>query len=484
MRLVHPDGSRPTLRRRLLFFLLLPLAALLVLSVPFDYHLAVSQAEEAYDYALTNNASDLAESVRVQDHELIVDFSPAAEAIMRTDITDMEFLAVYGPDGRLLRGDADLRPETVGPDSNPLLTDGTLRGHKIRKASYKLDTELGPVTIVVAETTRKRERIVSKALVAMILPNVLFLIATLALVYFGVRSGLAPLDDLGEEISRRTAYDASPFPIGDVPGEAEPLINAMNGLIKELRTAATAQQAFLANAAHQLKTPLAGLQTQLELAAEELPQEYRNRVILLRDATQRLGHLAHQLLALARSGPEANIGYERRMVDLAALLRTSASSWFDAALAKDIDLGFEPEPAVIEGSEWLLRELLANLIGNAIQYTSPGGTVTARSGVDGDRRPFVEIEDTGPGIPEHERERIFDRFYRPEGTSSAGTGLGLAIVKEVADRHNAVIYLDAAGRTGGTRIRVSFASVAAPSQSGLSRSFAETARDTNRQADE
>jgi two-component system sensor histidine kinase TctE len=456
MRSVRLNRSRPTLRRRLLSFLLFPLAAVLILGVPADYRLAVNQAEEAYDYALTDNAVNLASRVHVENRRLIVDLPPAVEAVMRADRTDLQFLALYGPDGRLLAGDADLRPEPTGPNSNPHIVDGTLLGRKIRKASYKVDTELGPVTVVVAETTRKRERTVSKVLAAMILPNVLFLIATLALVYFGVRNGLAPLDQLGEQIARRAAHDASPFPIGNVPGEAEPLVNAMNSLVKELHAAAAAQHAFLANAAHQLKTPLAGLQTQLELAAEEMPQPYQKRVILLRDATQRLGHLAHQLLALARSGPEANIGYERRIVDLAALLQTSASSWFDAALAKDIDLGFEPEPAVIEGSEWLLRELLANLIDNAIRYTPPGGSVTARSGIDESNRPFVEIEDTGPGIPEQERERIFDRFYRREGTSSTGTGLGLAIVKEVADRHEALISLGAASAAGGTRIRVSF----------------------------
>lgn len=458
MRSRRPDRSQPTLRRRLLSFLLLPLMGLLILSIPFDYHLAAGRAEEAYDYALTDNAADVAASVYVQGQQLAVaNLPPAAAAVMRATSIDQEFLALYGPDGRLLLGTPDLHAEIVGPGRKVNITDDVLHGIKIRKASYKVDTELGPVTVVAAETMHKREHTVSRTLVAMILPNVLFLVATLLLVYFGVRRGLAPLDHLGEEISRRSVNDLHPLRIGNAPGEAEPLISAINNLINGLQAATTAQHAFLANAAHQLKTPLAGLQTQLELAADEFPPEYRNRVILLRDATQRLSHLAHQLLALARSGPEANIGYERRIVDLADLLRACASSWFDAALAKDVDLGFEAEPAAVEGSEWLLRELLANLIGNAIQYTPQGGTVTVRSGVGDDGRPFIEIEDNGPGIPEHDREHIFERFYRREGSSSPpGTGLGLAIVKEVADRHDATIYLDAAGPAGGTRIKVSF----------------------------
>jgi len=237
----------------------------------------------------------------------------------------------------------------------------------------------------------------------------------------------------------------------------------MNSLMDDLRTAVVAQQVFLANAAHQLKTPLAGLQTQLELAAEEIPVEYRNRIVNLRDATRRLGHLAHQLLALARSGPEANVSHERRRVDLGRLLEANASRWFDSALSRNIDLGFETESVMVDGSEWLLRELLANLIDNALQYTPHGGHVTARSGTDAAGQPYIEVEDSGPGIPEAERGRIFDRFYRPEGTLGAGTGLGLAIVKEVAERHDAMIDLANATPQGGTYVRVTFVLADRPS---------------------
>lgn len=456
MKLPLPEPTRQTLRRRLLVFLLLPLAALLVLGLPFDYRLAVSPAHEAYDYALSESAYELAMRVVVRDGVLRVDLPPDVESLMRADRTDQEFLAVYGPRGRLLAGDADLLPDMMLPESGLRVSDATLRGVRIRKATYRKVTSLGDVTVVFAETLRKRKHAGSRILAAMVLPNVLLVLATLVLVYFGVRRGLAPLNRLGHEIANRPAHDTSPIPKRDTPGEAEPLINAMNGLIADLRAAAAGQQIFLANAAHQLKTPLSGLQTQLELALQELPEEHHSRVVRLHDATVRLGHLTHQLLALARSGPEANIGNERRRIDLADLLRASASSWFDAALAKGIDLGFEPEPALVEGSEWLLRELLANLINNAIQYTPRGGAVTARSGIGEDGRPFVEVEDNGPGIPQYAHERIFERFYRLADGSSTGTGLGLAIVKEVADRHDATISLQSSSEKGGTCIRVSF----------------------------
>ncbi len=456
MKPFRPERPRQTLRRRLLVFLLAPLAALLVISLAADYHIAFDPANEAYDHALADDAVALAGRVHVQGASVAVDLPPAAEAVLRSNGRDQEFLAVLGPTGRLLAGDANLQPGPTMPGAPPALSDDSLGGKTVRKASYLLETSRGPVTVVVAETTHKRERTGSKILAAMIVPNVLLILSTLVLVYIGVRSGLAPLAQLSEEIGRRSPHDLSPLPKGDVPAEVEPLIKALTTLIDDLRGAATAQQAFLANAAHQFKTPLAALQTQLELAATEIPPECRHRVVNLRDATQRLGHLTHQLLALARSGPEADIAHERRPVDLAQLLQENASVWYDRALARDIDLGFEPGSAVIDGAEWLLRELLANLIDNALKYTPPGGRITARSGTSEDSRPFIEVEDNGPGIPEAEHQRIFDRFYRAAGSPGSGTGLGLAIVKEVADRHDATIDLADAGPAGGTRIRVIF----------------------------
>jgi len=287
------DRPRQTLRRRLLVFLLAPLMALLAISLAADYHIAFDPANEAYDHALADDAVALTGRVHVQGAAVTVDLPPAAEAVLRSNGSDLEFLAVRGPDGRLLAGDADLRPGAETSAPRPVLSNAILRGKPVRKASYRLETLGGPVTVIVAETTRERQRTGSKILVAMVVPNVLLILAALILVYIGVRSGVAPLAQLSEEIGRRSPHDLSPLPKGDIPGEIEPLVNAMAALIDDLRAAALAQQSFLANAAHQLKTPLAALQTQLELTAAELPREYRRRVVNLRDATQRLGHLVH-----------------------------------------------------------------------------------------------------------------------------------------------------------------------------------------------
>jgi len=449
-------NSSGTLRRRLLSLLSAPLTLVLIVSLVADYRIAFEPVTEAYDHALIDDAFGLAGRIRFQDGRLLVDLPAAAEAVLRTNRSDQEYLSIYGPGDLLLMGDADLHPDPAILGVNPRLGNEEFRHRTIRKVSYRIDTAGGEVAVTVAETIGKRERAGSKILAGMILPNILMLIAALLFVYIGVRRGLAPLMHLSEQISRRAPHDLGPLPQGDVPDEAKPLITAMDGLIGDLRSAAMAQQAFLANAAHQMKTPLASLQTQLELHVEELPEAYRKRGARLLDATRRLGHLTHQLLALARSGPEADVSQKKRPVDLGQLLESSASGWFDLALARGIDLGFEPESALIDGSEWLLRELLGNLIDNALNYTPSGGRVTARSGIDKSGRPFVEVEDNGPGIPAAEQERIFERFYRAEGSIGEGAGLGLAIVKEVADRHAAGIDVRTATLEGGTCIRVSF----------------------------
>jgi len=451
--------NQPTraLRHRLLLFVLLPLLVLLGVSLGADYRIAYDPAQEAYDHALSDDVVELASRVHISpDRRLVLDLPEAAEDVLRNDSADREFLAVYGPDGRLISGDTALLPDAVAVDAQPRLSNSTIHGEKVRKASYRRSTDLGPVSVAVAETVKKRQRTASRIFAAMVLPNLLLVLATLVLVYFGVQRGLVPLNTLSQKISRRAPHDLSPLPQEDIPQEAEPLVRAMDGLITDLRAASMAQQAFLANAAHQLRTPLAGLQTQLELATSELPEQYRARMLSLQDAAQRLGHLTHQLLAMARSSPEANLVHEWQAMDLKCLLETEASSWYTTALGRQIDLGFEAESAPMEGSAWLVREMLGNLIDNALRYTPAGGQVTARTGLTAAGQPYLEVEDDGPGIPPEERKLIFERFYRPAGSPETGTGLGLAIVKEVADRHSASIELGPGTGGKGTLIRVVF----------------------------
>lgn len=452
---MRPEGS---LRRRLLLFISWPLLILLGMSILADYQSALGIAAEAYDSALSSLVISLVTRLeRVDGDRLIeIDLPPAADEILRTDTRDKILYGVFNERDQVVAGDAVLlRLPRPTASNRVVLGDAQLGGRALRTASYRYESPTLQATVIVAETTRKRSHATNRILTAILWPNLLQLLVVQLLVYFGVRVALKPLDALGRRIGERGAQDFGALPEHEAPVEAGPLVRAINRLLARLGKATQAQQTFLSNAAHQLRTPLAGLQTQLELAIDTLPAQARPRIERLHHASQRLSHLTHQLLALARSSSEGALLCDHHAVDLAALVEETTADLLDLALGRGIDLGVESAAAGVLGSRWMLREMLANLIENAILYSPSGGRVTVRCG-GGRQAPFVEVEDDGPGIAPSERERVFERFYRIGGSDGEGSGLGLAIVREVAERHAGEIDLDAATPAGGTRIRVAF----------------------------
>jgi two-component system sensor histidine kinase TctE len=216
------------------------------------------------------------------------------------------------------------------------------------------------------------------------------------------------------------------------------------------------QQRFVGDAAHQLRTPLAALQAQVEAARREgLPPELAPTVDRLYAATRRAAHLARQLLTLAAIAPPAERPFAAEPADLAEVAQAGVTDWVTRADGKRVDLGFELAAAPVEGEPQLLGELAANLLENALNYTPAGGEVTVRTG-NRDGHSFLEVEDSGPGIPESERERVFERFHRVGGTTGEGTGLGLAIVREIARRHGADVDIRTPPSGAGTVVAVSF----------------------------
>jgi len=235
------------------------------------------------------------------------------------------------------------------------------------------------------------------------------------------------------------------------------VVGAFNRLLAHLRDANTMQQRFLANAAHQLRTPLAGLQMHLELLfRRELPADVRTELDRMHSATVRASRLANQLLALAKAESAPDQSREHEIVDLRTVAGAAAQDWAPRAFTQKIDLGFSLEHAVILGDSLLLPEVVDNLIDNALRYTPVGGRVTVTTGCDGDV-PYLSVEDTGPGIPPAERDKVLERFYRVAGTPGEGSGLGLAIVREVVDRHGADLKIDARNEYSGTCVRITFA---------------------------
>jgi len=385
--------------------------------------------------------------------------------VLRTDKYDTIYYLLHRPDGSALAGDAGLPPVPAGekPEEGVIAYDGVYNGQEIRVIALLVPCGGQICTVQVAETTNKRRKLARNIVLSSLVPELLITLATLALVWFGVKRGLAPLEDLSDEIRARSARDLRPIDPGHAPEEAAPLVGALNQLFGQVAAASSNQQRFLANAAHQLRTPLAGLQAHTEIAlahreialAQGVPEEVRAQLEQIHRATIRTARLANQLLALARAEPGGYRPEAFAPVNLRATVEDAADEWVHRAMAKEIDLGFELADAPVRGDALLLREALSNLIHNALEYAPSGGRVTVRTGT---RNPgaFLEVEDDGPGIPPAEREKVLERFYRVTGTAGTGSGLGLSIVREIAAAHRARIEI-AAGEGGrGCKVGLTF----------------------------
>ena len=454
------DRPAPSVSRRLLGLLLLPLALLLGFGVFIDYRTGSAPIRAAYDRALHEMALAVAAHLHDADSDgrIDADLPPQAVAVLRADSVDAIYYVVRAADGHVVSGDADLPPATPGGSSE--YSDHAYRGDAIRMVTHAAVIGHTPVTISIAETTRKRSAAIRSILTSVVLTDIVQLAGTLLLVWLGVRYGVRPLRALGEQIAQRSARDLAPLDRGRVPAEVRPLVATLNALFDTVRETARAQQQFLADAAHQLRTPLSGVIAQLDLLARETRDDgVRARLLALHDGTRRLAHTANQLLALARSERSATTRDDFGRVDLAALCADAVAQHLDRSLLAHIDLGAETAVVRVHGSEWLLRELLGNLVDNALRYTPAGGRVTVRCGGASDGAndgAFLEVEDDGPGIPPQERERVRERFRRLPGSPGDGCGLGLAIVDEIVQAHEAGFSIETGAGGTGTRARVEF----------------------------
>jgi len=270
----------------------------------------------------------------------------------------------------------------------------------------------------------------------LVLVEVVFALACVGLVWFSVSNGLRPLNRLRADLNARGGDDLAPIAADEVPYELEPVVSAFNGLLAKVGEGAQARQDFLANVAHQLRTPLAGLQTQLEwLAARHAEPDTAQSLQLMLSATERMIRQTNQLLSLARAEPQHFEKTRLEPLALDALVAEAVQSFVDQASLKAIDIGFDLEPVTITGDRFLLRDLIDNLIDNAIRYTPPHGAVTVSV-----RPGLLTVEDNGPGIPPARREQVFSRYVRLDDKTH-GSGLGLAIVRDIALVHGAKLTI-------------------------------------------
>jgi len=442
------------LRTQLLAWLLVPLLILLAVDAVVTHWMASNLSRRANDRPLAEIARELSLRLRPAGDGLSLDLTDDAQKILLGDPVDSIHFDVSAADGRAVAGER-IAPGPAG-GAREAFYDGTVAGSPVRVVELAVDADRAtgrPAAVVrVAETLGKRQALATDILVGVLVPEALVVAVACLVVWFGVVHGLSPLERLRRTLASRAYGDWRPVEVEGVPGEVRPLLESINTLVAELDRALTIQTRFISDAAHQLKTPITVLTTQLELALRE------NDAARMREALEksyagleRLSRVVSQLLSLARNEPEAGAKVVLAPLDLNALALAVATEWVPEALKKRIDLGFEGAagPVAIRGDALRLRELLDNLLDNAVRYSREGGRVTVR--VAQSPVPTVDINDDGPGIPPDERERVFHRFHRLLGSGQDGSGLGLAIAQEIARLHGAAIGLrDDADGIGNT----------------------------------
>jgi two-component system sensor histidine kinase TctE len=451
------DPTQPlSIQRRLLLLLLGPVAVLLLSGALIDYLTGLAPLERAYDLALADTALAVANRVQIDANQHFhADLPEQAIAVLRTDSTDSIFFEVMGPDGAHIIGDAGLIGSvTSGKQSQ--FGNGQYQGHPIRLATRWLDTSAGRLRVTVAETSRKRLTERSQLLFTIVSVDLVQLVCILLLVWWAVRYGFSPFRRLGHQIANRSPRDLSSLDVQSVPLEVADLVQALNRLFTTLHQSGEAQQSFLANAAHQLRTPLTGLQAQLQLLlVDERAVGIRDRIAALHQGTLAMTRTTNQLLALARTDPTVNLHLNFTPVSLPAVIEEAVKLQLERAIAAEIDLGADISNVLVVGSQWMLQELLANLLDNALLYAPRGGVVTARcaarsSGV------ILEVEDNGPGVPAAERAQLTRRFFRGGAARGGGSGLGLAIVEEICTAHGATLSIASVPEFAGMRVTVLF----------------------------
>ncbi len=447
------------LRKQLLAWLLLPLVLLFAADTFFTYWIAFKFSARAYDRSLVEIAREISLHLRPVDQGVELDLHEDAREILLSDPQDKIFFEVTSASGAPLAGEHIAAPAAAA-DEPEVFYDGELRGRPVRivQVAFEGGASSRAAGIVrVAETMLKRNQLAREILLSVVLPQALLILVAVTVVWAGVIRGLSPLESLRRTIAARSSRDWSPIASDDMPGEVRPLLHAFNELVARLDAALTAENRFISDAAHQLKTPMTVLKTNLELAfREDDPARSREALAAARDGAERMSRVVSQLLSLARNEPEASRAVTLAPVDLNALAFEAATAWVPVALKRRIDLGYEGSdvPVMVHGDAPRLRELLDNLLDNALRYGREEGSVTLR--VSGGRSPVVQVDDDGPPIPPEERSRIFERFHRLLGTVPGGSGLGLAIAREIARIHDATIDLAQSANGNGNSFCVIF----------------------------
>lgn len=460
-----------SLRRYLLIWLVLPQLVLWSAAAFMSFWMAERYANLALDRSLYQSSRALARQVKPTGSGLFIDFPRAARDIIESDPDDRVYYMVSAPPGKFILGNRLLSQpphEVQGPSGDgkmlnePLFYDAKLKVEvneapvSVRVAAlYEVWGEpSNPQTMLVqiAKSRVSRDLLAERIVRDTALPLIGLVVLMSLIVWFSLRAGLAPLARLHQAVADRDPNHLMPIQIGTAPAEVRTLAAALNGLLQAVRESVQSQQRFISDAAHQLRTPLAGLKSQTELAMRDTHDpQLKARLAMVHESANRSAHLVTQLLTLARANPESRVAMGRTLFDLRHLAEEVTGELVPRALQSGVDLGWEDAvgsdghpagqaPVMVAGNALLLREAMVNVIDNAIRYAGRGAEVTVRVGTDG-ASAVVEVDDNGPGISLEHHEAVFERFYRATH-EGMGCGLGLAIVKEIVERHDGQVRLE------------------------------------------
>ena len=455
--------QQASLRSKLLSWLMPLLLLLILIDSTLLFKLAIGRLEKEIDADLFSSAQNVSQFLTIfgnapKDIRLLEN----ASHVFLNDEVDKILYSITDSHGQLLSGSKVLQTATkaINDIQHNKIKQGNYTDHnyfnidikneqfRVVRAAFNISNLQGAqtVTIQIAGTQKWRRILTNTILIGIVVPQLLLALLSFFIIWFGIKKGLAPLDALQDAVSKRSEQDLSPIELPNIPQEVSLVANSVNQLMTKLQHLISAQNRFVADAAHQLRTPLAGAQAQLELAEQSLePSAIKALLPRAYQSLDKLLHTINQLLVLARSQPETAASVNMVALDLNILTKDIALEIAPAALKKHIDLGFEPSlvGAFILGNADRLNDLLNNLMDNAIRYTQTGGKVTVALDVS-EKQVNLSVEDNGPGVPDAEKDKIFDRFHRVidnyyGANAPTGSGLGLAIVKEIASLHGANI---------------------------------------------
>jgi len=452
-------GKSPSLRRRLLLFLLVPMLALLLVDAGVTYWVALTYSNRVHDAGLEDDLSTLAQMFRSKRTSGAL--PEEAQFLLEYDPNGHNYYSVRSSKHGMISGNgAFLQPAAPPPDSVPRLYDSEIGGKRLRAAELSLPSPIDAqdiLTLSIAETLNDRHLRARQILLLTVPLQTILIISILSLVWLGVTRGLRILEPLTRRLAARE-HELGPISGADVPVEILPLTQTIDALFARLGAVLESQNRFVADAAHQLRTPLAGLGLHTERAlADPSPETLRDALEHIHKLTRRTTRTAVQLLALTRANSRRREPRDQAPVDLARLVPEVVGARVQEALHADIDLGYRGP----RGNAWIvgdadgLQELLDNLIDNALRYAGQGARVTVSLRQLREGGASLQVDDNGPGVPPELWPRLGERFFRAPGAREGGTGLGLAIVQQVASRHQAQIVYSSA-TDGGLRVTVQF----------------------------